>query len=302
MSGRKLGPGSHGFLNLDKPSGITSRAAVDAIVRLVGRSTRVGHAGTLDPLASGVLVVALGAATRLIEYVGRMPKVYQATARLGATSDTDDADGAVVPVADAPIPSEAAIRAALDRQVGTILQVPPQFSALKREGRRAYDLARQGQSVELAARPVRVDRIEVLAYQWPNVTFEVTCGGGTYIRSIARDLGAALGCGGLIASLRRTRIGPFDVRSALDPDAIRLDTLSEHLQPSAAALEELPRAELAEIDRVRLVQGQAIDWPTPEAIGEIALFDANGDVVGIGNADGHRLRPTRIVGPQGDGR
>ena len=144
-----------GLLNLHKPIGWTSRDAVDRVVRPLRRA-KVGHAGTLDPLASGVLVVCIGAATRLIEYVQAMPKSYRTVVRLGATSDTLDADGQIIEAADPPIPGEAEVRAALASQVGTIRQVPPQYSALKVAGRRAYDIARAGDSVELAARPVRV--------------------------------------------------------------------------------------------------------------------------------------------------
>src|SRR4051812_24473518 len=161
-----------GLLNLNKPIGVTSRDVVDRVSRPL-RKVKVGHAGTLDPLASGVLVVCVGAATRLIEYVQRMPKAYRTAVRLGARSDTLDADGRIEVADDPPIPTEAEVRSALATQVGLIRQVPPQFSALKVEGRRAYDLARAGQAVELAARPVRVDRVELISYEWPRLEFTV---------------------------------------------------------------------------------------------------------------------------------
>ena len=186
------------------------------------RKVKVGHAGTLDPLASGVLVVCVGAATRLIEYVQRMPKTYRARVRLGATSDTDDADGTIAEAIDPPIPGEADLRAVLASQVGVIEQVPPEFSAIKVAGERAYDLARAGREVVLKARPVTVHRVELLDYDWPRLELEVDCGAGTYIRSIARDVGQALGCGGLIEVLTRTKIGPVTGRGTpLDP--MRLD-------------------------------------------------------------------------------
>src|SRR4051812_13248460 len=155
-----------GVLNLNKPTGLTSRDVVNRVSRPL-RRTKVGHAGTLDPLATGVLVICVGAATRLIEYVQRMPKTYRTTIRLGATSDTLDSDGRIVPFESPLVPGEAEIRVALAGQVGTIAQIPPQYSALKVEGKRAYDLARAGQAVELAPRLVSIRGIDVLGYEWP---------------------------------------------------------------------------------------------------------------------------------------
>src|SRR4051812_37661406 len=229
-----------GVLNLDKPGGMTSRDVVDLVAKPL-RKVKVGHAGTLDPLASGVLVVCVGAATRLIEYVQGMPKTYRTVVRLGARSDTLDADGRIEVEADPRVPTEADVLEALAAQVGTIEQVPPQFSALKVEGRRAYDLARAGQAVALAARPVRVDRIELISYAWPRLEFTVDCGSGTYIRSIARDVGEALGCGGLIEVLVRTRIGPFLQADALDPTGRPIEAILARLRPSVDALGEMPK-------------------------------------------------------------
>ena len=208
-----------GVLNLNKPGGMTSRDVVDLVSRPLRKAkVKVGHAGTLDPLATGVLVVCVGSATRLIEYVQRMPKAYRTVVLLGARSDTLDADGKVEAVEDPPIPTEAEVRSALLTQVGTISQMPPQFSALKVEGKRAYDLAREGQAVELAARPVRIDQVELISYAWPRLELQVDCGSGTYIRSIARDIGEILGCGGLVEVLTRTRIGPFRLGRGDRPD------------------------------------------------------------------------------------
>ncbi len=219
-----------GLLNLNKPIGVTSRDVVDRVSRPL-RKVKVGHAGTLDPLASGVLVVCVGPATRLIEYVQRMPKTYRAVVRLGATSDTLDADGTVVEAENPPVPTECQVREALASQVGTIEQLPPQYSALRVGGRRAYDLARAGREVELAPRPVEVHRIDLRLYEWPRIEVEVHCGSGTYIRSIARDVGEALGCGGLIEVLTRTAIGPFLLPDALDPEALTSETLPGLLRP-----------------------------------------------------------------------
>jgi tRNA pseudouridine55 synthase len=277
---------------------MTSRAAVDAVVRLVGRKVKVGHAGTLDPLATGVLVVALGAATRLIEYVQRMPKTYRAGVRLGAVSTTDDADGEVSPVEGAAPPAEAALRAALAAQVGVIQQMPPQFSALKVRGQRAYDLAREGEAVALTARPVRVDRVEVLAYAWPDLEIEVDCGMGTYIRSIARDVGAALGCGGHITALRRTRIGTFCESDALKLTDLSIDAIRAHRRPVADAVATLPRIVVDDDGLARIVRGQAVDAPgvALPAGGEVALVTADGTLVALGEAagEGGRVRPRKV--------
>src|SRR5262245_46002583 len=235
---------THGLLVLDKPPGITSRDALDRAAKWFPRKTKIGHAGTLDPLATGVLVLAVGHATRLIEYVQAMPKAYRTRIILGATSDTDDADGTVTPAPAASPVDEAAVRAALATLIGEVPQVPPAYSAARVEGRRAYDLARRGDDVALAARRVRIDRIDVVSYSWPDLEVDVHCGKGTYIRSIARDLGAALGVGGYVAVLRRTRIGPFAVEDAVPLDADPAAARSK-LLPMAMAVSGLPVVRVA---------------------------------------------------------
>jgi tRNA pseudouridine55 synthase len=291
-----------GLLVLDKPQDMTSRRVVDAVVRLVGRSVRVGHAGTLDPLATGVLVVALGAATRLIEHVQRMTKQYRALIRLGVTSETDDADGPVVECPVDPIPTEAEVRAALAGQVGTIAQVPPRFAALKVDGRRAYDLARRGDAPDLRPRPVRIDAIEVIRYAWPELEIDVTCGAGTYIRAIARDVGERLGCGGLIAALRRTRIGPFGVEQALDPRHLTAEVLASHLRPALEAVSDLPRLRLDAEQAALVRNGRALDARRVAGAvacprGWVALVDAEGRLVALGEADpvSGRVAPRRVL-------
>lgn len=289
--------GTHGLLNLDKPSGPTSRDVVNQVVRLVGRNVKVGHAGTLDPLASGVLVVAIGAATRLVESVQRMPKSYRATVRLGARSDTDDADGAITETPAAPVPGLDAIRHALESQVGAIEQVPPAFSAIKEAGQRAYARARMGESVVLKARTIFVERLDVVTYAWPRLELDITCGGGTYVRSIARDLGDRLGCGGLIESLQRTRIGAFTIASAIDPAILRRDNLPGYLRPMTDALGNLPRVTLGPEEVVRVVQGQSLETARLGAavpIGELGLLAPDGQLIGLGMNDGRRMRPSRV--------
>ena len=290
-----------GVLNLHKPAGVTSRDVVDLVSRPLGKKVKVGHAGTLDPLASGVLVVCVGPATRLIEYVQRMPKSYRTVVRLGATSDTLDADGQVQITENPPIPTEAEILAVLARQVGTIQQIPPQFSALKVDGKRAYDLARDGQAVELAARPVRIDRVERISYAWPLLELEVDCGSGTYIRSIARDIGVALGCGGLVEVLVRTRIGGFALTDAIDPTGQTIEAILAHLQPIEAALGDLPRLELSphQVDAIQM--GKALparDVAGAEPIeGEAALVTSAGKLVAIAEVGGplKAVKPRRVL-------
>jgi tRNA pseudouridine55 synthase len=208
----------NGFLVVDKPSGLTSRDAVNRVQRRFPRKTNIGHTGTLDPLATGVLVLCVGTACKLADRVQAMPKTYVARFRLGATSTTDDADGTVTPT-EATMVLEDRVRTELAKFVGVIDQVPPQVSAIKVEGTRAYASARRGQTVSLTARPVRVDAIRVHGYAWPFIDIEIDCGKGTYVRSIARDLGRALGCGGLVESLRRTRVGPFTAEQGIGPDS-----------------------------------------------------------------------------------
>ena len=282
----------NGLLVLDKPSGITSRDAVDRAAAWFPRKTKIGHAGTLDPLATGVLVLAVGPATRLIEYVQAMPKAYRTRVRLGATSDTDDADGTVTPTPAAAPVEEAAVRAALAAFLGEVEQVPPAYSAARVEGRRAYALARRGADVALAPRRVRIDRIDVREYCWPELELDVECGKGTYIRSIARDLGRAVGVGGYVTALRRLRIGPFTVEDAvpLEADAA---TACGKLLPLAAAVSGFPvvRATADEVRRLR--NGQSI--PAPGA-GEVAVLDEAGELVAVGRVTGGLLKPEKVMG------
>jgi tRNA pseudouridine55 synthase len=288
------------LLNLHKPSGLTSRAVVDRVARPL-RGIKVGHAGTLDPLASGVLVVAVGAATRLVEFVQRMPKTYRTVIRLGARSDTLDADGQVIAVPDPLIPSEAEVRAALQRQVGTIAQRPPEYSALKVQGRRAYDLARAGVATGLKPRQVTISRIELLDYSWPRLELEIHCGGGTYIRSIARDLDEALGCGGLVEVLVRTRIGAFTLDDAIDPDNLSAAAIAGLLRPALEAVALLPQLRLSSDQVADVAQGKELTagrlaGATVPA-GEVALLGPDGALVAVaeGEPESGRVLPRRVL-------
>jgi tRNA pseudouridine55 synthase len=292
-----ISPPHHGLLVLDKPGGMTSRDVVDRAARWFPRRTRLGHTGTLDPLATGVLVLCVGAATRLTEYVQQMAKTYRTTLRLGARSDTDDAEGVVTPVAVDRQPERAALAACLRDFVGEIDQVPPAYSAAKVTGRRAYDLARQGEEVSLGPRRVRIDGIDVLRYDYPHLELEVRCGKGTYIRSLGRDLGERLGCGGLVEVLRRTRVGAFTAEGALTPEA-DADTARARLLPVAAAVAELPRLTVGAAPAGRLRHGNAVllAGPLPEA-DEVAVFDEAGGLLAVARVEAGRrlLRPLKVL-------
>jgi tRNA pseudouridine55 synthase len=281
----------NGLLVLDKPSGLTSREALDRAAKWFPRKTRIGHAGTLDPLATGVLVLAVGQATRLIEYVQAMPKTYRTRIRLGATSDTDDADGTVTVSPTATPVDVAAVEAAVKQFVGDIEQVPPAYSAARVDGRRAYALARKGAAVDLAPRRVRVDRIDLIHYLWPNLELDVHCGKGTYIRSIARDLGTALGVGGYVTVLRRVRIGPFNAGDAVPLDADP-ETARGMLLPLAAALSGMPAVRVTADDVRRLRNGQAVQ---SDGDGEVAVFDEAGELAAVGRVVDGWLKPEKVL-------
>jgi tRNA pseudouridine55 synthase len=290
----------HGLLVLDKPGGMTSRDAVNRAQGWFPRRTRLGHCGTLDPLATGVLVLCVGVATRLTEYVQDMAKTYHAGLLLGARSDTDDADGTVTPVPDAQPPDLAAVEQALQAFVGEIEQVPPAYSAAKLAGQRAYDLARAGHQVSLQARRVQIDRVDVLDYAYPRLALGVRCGRGTYIRSLARDLGDRLGCGALIKTLRRTRIGPFEAEHALSLEA-DAETVRKNLLPLSAAVAELPRVTLEAEQVARLRQGQSVAMMADMAAGRaVAVFDDAGKFAAVARWERGKLQPEKVIATNGN--
>lgn len=208
-----------GLIVLDKPAGITSAKAVYRVRRITGQR-KSGHAGTLDPAATGVLLVCLGKATKLVESVMDLPKVYRATARLDVTSASFDADAPLEPVTIAAPPDASAVAAAFEEFVGDIQQIPPAVSALKIGGRPAYELARRGKDVPLAARTVRIYWIIMRQYAWPEVTFDMACGRGTYVRALIRDVGQRLATGGCLTALARLAVGPFRIEDAHGFDAL----------------------------------------------------------------------------------
>lgn len=247
----------HGWVVLDKPIGMTSTHAVSVVKRAFG-AKKAGHAGTLDPLASGLLPIALGEATKTVPFVMDGRKAYQFTVAWGSQTNTDDTEGSVIATSDKR-PDEAAITSLLPRFTGTILQTPPKFSAIKIAGERAYDLARDGEDVELEARPVEIDALAIVSHDGATTTFEAECGKGTYVRAIARDLGLALGCLGHVAHLRRTRVGPFAVTEAASVETLRESPESAlaALQPVKAALTLIPEIVLHRDAAARLKRGQS---------------------------------------------
>lgn len=269
-----------GILNINKPLDVTSRDVVNHVQRLV-RPDRVGHAGTLDPLATGVLVVCVGAATRLIEYIQARPKRYVASFLLGRHSETDDLEGPVCELPDAPVPTRAECEAALPRFCGRILQRPPAYSALKVRGRRAYALARRGEAVTLAARPVVVHHVELLEYAYPQLTLAVECGAGTYIRALGRDLAAALGTAAVMSALERTAVGGFVLAEACQVDQLDQRSLPDHLLPALCAVDHLPRVvvDAAQIARLRAGNRVAGDAPGGDLVA--AAVDQAGQLVAL---------------------
>lgn len=253
-----MSPSPEGILNIDKPTGITSHDVVNRVRRVAGLR-RVGHAGTLDPLATGVLLACLGRATRLVEYLMGRPKTYEVVIRLGQNTDTYDADGEVV--AERPChftPDDLAT--ALAQFHGPIQQMPPLYSAIKKGGQPLYKLARQGTEVEIEARAVIIYELEQLAFNLPLLTLRVVCSSGTYIRSLAHDLGEALGCGGHVAALRRTAVGEFTLDTAVPLDHLTPENLTTCILPMDTAVRHLPAVTFTETETARLWQGQTVPW------------------------------------------
>jgi tRNA pseudouridine55 synthase len=291
----------NGVLLVDKPAAITSHDVVSRVRRWAG-TRRVGHAGTLDPMATGVLVVGLGRSTRLLTYLVGLGKTYTATIRLGQATETDDAEGEVVAEADATGLTSSEICSAVGTLTGEIDQVPSSVSAVKIAGRRAYARVRDGEQVQLAPRRVRVHRFELTAERRLDtvVALDVVAevSSGTYVRALARDLGAALGVGGHLTALRRTRVGPYRIE-----DAVPLDTLpalddSVLLSPAQAACAVLPVRHLDDREATALGYGKRLSSAGFGA-GPVAAVDADGHLVAIVQEAGPTARPVLVLAPRG---
>ena len=255
-----------GILNINKPAGCTSRDAVNRIDRLAWPA-KCGHAGTLDPIATGVLVVCVGQATRLIQYVQQLPKRYEATFLLGHRSPTDDVEGVVEKVADAPEPTRAAVEAALPQFLGEIEQRPPAHSAIKVDGQRSYERARRGEKFELPARKVAIHRLEIRRYEYPQLEMGIECGSGTYVRSLGRDLAVALGTSAVMSALVRTAIGEFRVEDGAVLDTLTAEEMTQSLQPALGAVARLQRVQLNAAQLVEIRNGRPIRIPPPLGMG-----------------------------------
>ncbi|MBM4412658.1 MAG: tRNA pseudouridine(55) synthase TruB [Chloroflexi bacterium] len=285
----------HGFINIDKPTGITSHDVV-ARLRRITRIKRIGHAGTLDPAASGVLVVAIGQATRLIEYVqDDTHKTYDALIALGTATDSDDATGTVIHSAPLPQLDAHRLEQTLRQFVGTIQQVPPKVSAIHVDGQRMYDLARQGKAPELPSRQVIVYSLTLHSWSYSSITLTVRCGKGTYIRSLARDIGEALGTRAHLAGLRRTAVGEFTIDRALTLHDLTFEMIASHCVPPHHAIQHLPTHTLNTTDIQRIRNGLSVSHTSNLADdAEMMLCDNTGELVAIARYSQNRLLPHKV--------
>ena len=297
---RAEAPGPSGFVVVDKPAGWTSHDVVDAARRWFG-TQRVGHLGTLDPQATGVLPLALRDATKLVSYVPADPKIYRGVVRLGLETDTLDGDGAIVARHDGPLPDEAAVAKVLETFLGEHEQIPPMYSAVKQGGVPLYRLARRGEEVERAPRKVRIDAFRLLSHRPPELEVEVVCSPGTYVRVLAAEVGARLGCGGYLQALCRLASGPFDLAQAATPDVLaeeaeRGEIAARVLRPVSAL--GMPALRLTAEDARRVLHGGSLPQGGPvRAPGErVAALDPTGSLLAILEvAPDRRLRPLRVL-------
>jgi tRNA pseudouridine55 synthase len=280
--------GRDGVLLIDKPGGITSHDAVAKVRRAIG-TKKVGHAGTLDPMATGLLVMGVGRGTRLLRFLGDLPKTYEGTFRLGEETSTLDADGDRTATAPTDGIDDAAIAAAMAAKLGASSQRPPSYSAVKVGGRKLYEAARAGQELAAPARVVRVDRYDVTRRDGDDVSFVATVSGGTYVRVLAADVGRTLGCGAHLTALRRTHIGPFSVTSATPPDD------PGPVLPLELAVAHLPRFPLEHEEAIAASHGRIL---APGSIdGPYGVYDPDGRLIGIYRDEGSKARPLVILAP-----
>ena len=279
--------GPDGVVLVDKPSGVTSHDVVDAVRRALG-TRKVGHAGTLDPMATGLLVLGVGRATRLLRFLGDLPKAYEGTMRLGVETDTLDADGEVVRTSAVGVTRDE-VASTMRSLVGDSLQRPPAYSAVKVGGRKLYEAARAGEPIEAPPRQIRVQAFDLVAMHGEDVRFRVVCSVGTYVRVLAADVGATLGCGAHLTELRRTSIGPLSVEAATTPDAPGAPL------PMATAVAHLPHLRLDEHEATAARNGRILG---PAGIdGPYIVHDGDGKPIGIYRDEGSKARPEVIIAP-----
>ncbi len=279
--------GADGLLLIDKPTGPTSHDVVDVVRRALG-TRKVGHAGTLDPMATGLLLIGVGRGTRLLRFFADLPKTYEGSARLGEETETLDAEGTVVRSHEIRA-TRGDVERACAALEGESTQRPPAFSAVKFAGRKLYEEARAGRPAEAPPRPIRVDRFEVVTFDGQNFGFVVSCSGGTYVRVLVADLGAALGCGAHLTALRRTAIGPYRVEDAVGPGD-RLETL-----PLEEAVAHLPRVELGQEEARAVSHGRIL---APSGLeGPHAVFDLDGRLLAVYRDEGAKARPQVVLAP-----
>lgn len=279
-----------GILFLDKPPGITSHDVVNRVRRALG-TRRVGHAGSLDPMATGLLVVAVGPATRFLQYLSLEPKFYACEATFGVETTTQDADGEIV--ARRPVPDDlpARVADALPRLHGLVEQIPPMYSAVKRDGKPLYAYARKGETVEVEPRSVFVERFATISWQDERAQFEIECSGGTYIRTLVHDLGAMIGCGAHVSSLRRTGAGAFRVDSAGGLD----DLVPSGLVPLREALRPLPMVELTDSEVKFVRDGQSVPNPQANSARLVGLVEPSGECFSVARLQEGRLHPECVI-------
>ena len=272
----------HGLIVVNKPVGLTSRDVVDRVKRLV-RPAKTGHTGTLDPIASGVLVVCVGDATRLSEYILQKPKSYRGTFLLDCASQTDDAEQGYERLPQETSTSFDEIVSLLPEFTGDIQQIPPNYSAVKVAGQRAYKLARRGEDINLQPRTVSIYELKLLEFEYPRIVLEVRCGSGTYIRALGRDLAKRMGTSAVMSALVRTSVGEFHLESGVDYQQLDQQTLASHLLPPVAAVSDLPRIEIDREETALLRQGRfvASRWELSAAVADIAGVNQQGDLVAI---------------------
>ncbi len=311
MARKRKGDKIDGWINLDKPLGLTSTQAM-AKVRWLLKAQKAGHAGTLDPLATGILPIALGEATKTISFIQDGLKTYSFTVQWGEQRDTDDMEGEIIATSDNR-PTKEQVLALLPKYTGDIMQTPPKFSAIKINGERAYDLARDGEEVELHPREVYIESIELLETRLHETSFRMVCGKGTYVRSLARDMGRDLGCLGFISALKREKVGPFMLETAISLD--KLEQLSQGapldeavLLPLETALDDIPALAVRDDEAAKLRNGQVLSFisrPDYERLVRAglegngfpltALVTCNNKPVALAEAEGIELRPVRIL-------